>query len=221
MTNSMRIICLMIGYSFGLIQSAYIYGRLHNIDIREHGSQNAGATNALRVLGKKAGAIVFALDVTKAVVAILLVRMLFSYGHSAIFPILVLYTGLGTVLGHNYPVYLKFRGGKGIAVMMGVMVSLSLMHLMAIFVFLLCLVLTRYVSLSSLLMVLVFFMQAIWYSLSPAGVYTVQGFSARIEFLILALILTALPFLTHRKNIARLRDGTERKIGEKERVQKG
>ncbi|GHU63173.1 glycerol-3-phosphate acyltransferase 2 [Clostridia bacterium] len=208
-----RMICLAIGYSLGMVQSAYLYGRIKNIDIREHGSKNAGATNALRILGKKAGVTVFVIDVLKAVLAIFLVRLLFGVGYRNILPVLILYTGLGTVLGHNYPFYLGFKGGKGIAVTMGVVLSLSLRHTPAILAFLICLALSRYVSLSSLVMVVVFFIQAVFFTLTQT--YFIRGIFPKAEFLLLALALAALPFYTHRSNIVRLKAGTEHKMGEK------
>lgn len=108
-----RIICLVIGYAFGLVQTGYIYGRLHGTDIRKFGSGNSGSTNALRVMGKKAGAVVLLGDVAKSVLACLLVRVLFGKSQPDMVPLLVIYAGLGVVLGHNYPFYLKFKGRKG------------------------------------------------------------------------------------------------------------
>ncbi len=110
-----RIICLGIGYLFGIFQTAYIYGRIKGIDIREHGSGNAGTTNALRVLGKKAGLIVFLGDVAKTVLAVLLVRLLFGRRYGDMLPLLGMYAAAGAILGHNFPVQLGFKGGKGIA----------------------------------------------------------------------------------------------------------
>ncbi len=100
-----RLICIIIGYIFGLFQTGYIYGRLHRIDIREHGSGNAGTTNAMRTLGKKAGIITYVGDMLKAVVASFIVRLIFSNSNIDIVT-LILYSGIGVVLGHNFPVYL-------------------------------------------------------------------------------------------------------------------
>lgn len=108
-----RVICLFIGYVFGLFQTAYIYGRMNGIDIREYGSGNAGTTNALRVLGKKAGIIVLLGDVAKTVLAVLLVRILFQRDYGDMLPLLGIYAAAGAILGHNYPVHLGFKGGKG------------------------------------------------------------------------------------------------------------
>ena len=90
-----RIICLLIGYVFGLFQTAYIYGKCHGIDIREHGSGNAGTTNTLRVLGTKAGLVVFAGDVLKCILAILFVRWLFGGAYADKMYLLTMYTAAG------------------------------------------------------------------------------------------------------------------------------
>ena len=112
-----RIIWLVIGYIFGLFQTGYIVGKLHHIDIRQQGSGNAGSTNAVRVMGWKAGLCTFAGDVLKCVLAICLTR--YIYRDTAYAPMLAMYAGVGATLGHNFPFYLKFKGGKGIAVLAG------------------------------------------------------------------------------------------------------
>lgn len=109
-----RLICLAIGYICGLFQTSYIIGRLHKTDIREHGSGNAGTTNALRTFGKKAGAITLLCDCLKCVVAIWIVKALFGKDYGEILPLLSLYAAAGCILGHNFPVYLKFKGGRGL-----------------------------------------------------------------------------------------------------------
>ena len=96
-----RIICVVIGYLFGLFQTGYFYGKAHGIDIRQHGSGNAGTTNALRTLGKKAGAITLLGDAFKCVVAVVATWLLFHNSQADIMPLLNLYTGAGVVLGHN------------------------------------------------------------------------------------------------------------------------
>lgn len=114
-----RLLCLLIGYVCGLFQTSYIYGRMHHMDIREHGSGNAGTTNALRTLGKKAGALTLLGDCLKCVISVLIVRAVFGESQKEILPLLSLYAAAGCILGHNFPFYLKFRGGKGIAASVG------------------------------------------------------------------------------------------------------
>ena len=156
-----RILCVVIGYLFGIFQTGYIYGRLNNIDIREFGSGNAGTTNAMRVLGKKAGIITYVGDMLKALLASLTVRAIFGLALDCstqdIF-MLVLYTGVGVILGHNYPFYMGFKGGKGIAASSGVVISLFDLRLMlvALFVFAGVLLTSKYVSLASMCMMVTF-----------------------------------------------------------------
>ena len=104
-----RVICLLIGYVFGLFQTAYFYGKTKGIDIRKYGSGNAGTTNALRVLGTKAGLIVFAGDCLKCIIAVCITRALFSTGHPENIYLLCLYTGAGAIIGHNFPFYMGGR----------------------------------------------------------------------------------------------------------------
>ena len=105
-----RIICLAIGYVCGLLQSGYLVGKLHHIDIRKSGSGNAGSTNALRVMGWKAGLMTFAGDVLKCFAAVLIVRGL--YHGSNCLALLMMYAGAGVTLGHNFPFYMKFKGER-------------------------------------------------------------------------------------------------------------
>ena len=145
-----RLICVAIGYAFGLIQSGYLYGRINHIDIRQHGSGNAGSTNVLRVMGTKAGAVVFLGDFFKAVAAICLVRVLFASGSDSV-DLLALYAGLGVTLGHNFPFYLRFKGGKGIACMAGIMTAMDFRITLTCFVvFAVVVAVTRYGSLGSI-----------------------------------------------------------------------
>ena len=106
----LRIVCLVIGYVFGMFQTAYILGRSKGIDIREHGSGNAGTTNAMRILGKKAGLIVFLGDLLKSLLALLLVGFLFGESHPEAVYLLKVWTFAGVVLGHDYPFYMNFKG---------------------------------------------------------------------------------------------------------------
>ena len=142
-----RIIALLIGYGFGLFQTGYLYGKSKGIDIRKQGSGNAGTTNSLRVLGWKAGIITFAGDLLKAVFAVLLVKLIFHGTYGADTKVLELYAGFGTVLGHNFPCYLQFRGGKGIACTTGVILAVCPPAVICCAVgFLIIVGITRYIS---------------------------------------------------------------------------
>ena len=118
-----RIMGLVLGYIFGLFPTGVLYGKAHNIDIRKHGSGNAGMTNSLRVLGWKAGVIVFFGDCLKAVAAMAIIWYLFRNQYPDAVKLLELYAGFGAVLGHNFPFYMKFKGGKGIASSVGIVFS--------------------------------------------------------------------------------------------------
>lgn len=108
-----RILAIVVGYLFGLLQTGYLFGHFQHIDIRNYGSGNSGATNALRVMGKKAGAIVFFGDFFKAFIPCIVVRLLLK--NQPINPTLfVFYVGLGVVLGHNFPCYMHFKGERAL-----------------------------------------------------------------------------------------------------------
>ena len=204
----LRVFCLVFGYVFGLFQTGYLYGRMNHIDIRNYGSGNSGTTNALRVLGKKAGLIVFIGDFFNMVLACLLVRIFLKGDPNT--DLYVLYTGLGVVMGHNFPFYLGFKGGKGIASMAGLLVSMDWrVTLVCAAVFLGTVIITRYVSLGSIFVVILFFIQMVLYE--SMGAYQVAP-GSRLEFYALAGVLTGMAIWRHRANIRRLLAGTENKL---------
>ena len=196
-----RAICLVGGYGVGLIQTAYIYGRIKGVDIRKYGSGNAGTTNALRVLGKKAGLIVFLGDFLKGIIACSLTHIILGQlgiGNAYMF---VLYTGLGVVLGHNFPFYMQFKGGKGIAASGGVI-------LLAAFV--ISVVITRYVSVGSLTIMIGFFILYTVFAIH--GDYNFTSNAKMIEGIIMAGIIAGMAVIRHWQNIKRLIAGTENKL---------
>lgn len=203
-----RIICLAIGYVFGLFQTGYIYGKMHNIDIRQHGSGNAGTTNVLRTLGKKAGIIVFFGDAFKTIFACAAARMIFA-DHVDV-DLLALYGGFGAILGHNFPFYLNFRGGKGIAATAGILASTDWrMCVVCGTIFFMTVLLTKYVSLGSILLVIAFFIMAVMFG--SAGDYIISAESLT-EYYLLAAVIMVMAIWRHRANIKRLMNGTENKI---------
>ncbi len=109
-----RIICLVVGYAFGLIQTGFIYSKIKHTDIRNHGSGNAGTTNVLRTFGAKGGAITFLGDFLKAVIPVLIVGFIFREQGIEAVKMYQMYTSLGVVLGHDFPFFMGFKGGKGI-----------------------------------------------------------------------------------------------------------
>lgn len=204
-----RVICLVIGYVFGLFQTAFIYGKLHGIDIREHGSGNAGTTNTLRVLGTKAGLIVLAGDIIKCILAIVVCGSIFGPAHQEEIYLLKLYAAAGAILGHNFPFYLHFKGGKGIAATAGLILSFHIAFLpMGVIIFFGTFFLTHYVSLGSLLVY-----AGLMIEMVVAGQMGLFGASQAVlnEMYIVTALLTALAYYKHRENIARLLKGVERK----------
>lgn len=206
-----RVICVLIGYAFGCIQTAYIVGRImRNIDIRQHGSGNAGTTNTVRVVGRMAGLIVFVSDILKAITAFTVCSLIFGgsgsfvSGDAGILP--GLYAGLGVILGHNFPVVMNFKGGKGVASALGLMLCVNLPAALCTYVcgFTLLLIF-KYISLCSLVMVLLF----------PA---VLLFFAFNIEASVILFLITALTYFMHRGNIKRLIDGNENKFSLKKKT---
>lgn len=209
----LRLVALAIGYVFGIFQTGYIYGKLHGIDIRQQGSGNTGTTNTLRILGKKAGLIAFLGDVIKAIIPILIVKFLFADSFDGDIKVLELYAGLGAVLGHNYPFYLKFKGGKGIATTAGVAFVICPQAIpLCLGVFIICLIFTRYVSLGSIIMAALFIVQ-VWI-FNAIGLLGIAEANI-LEVNILAFIFGAMAIFRHKDNIKRLLNGTENKLGQK------
>lgn len=205
-----RLICLAIGYVFGNFQTAFFYGKLHGIDIREHGSGNAGTTNTLRVLGRKAGAIVFIGDVLKCALALWTTKLLYGSSQADIIYILTLYAAFGTILGHNYPAWLGFRGGKGMACTAGFMFFYHPWMLLAcVFIFATVFLITHYVSLGSLLVYAGFV--AVMAALCFTGSLGALSLAQITELMLLSLVMAAMAYIRHWTNIKRLIKGTESK----------
>lgn len=205
----MRIVCLAIGYVFGLFQTAYIYGKSKGIDIREHGSGNAGTTNALRVLGPSAGLVVLLGDMLKCLIPVLLVGFLFRGQSPEVVYLLKAWTFAGVVLGHDFPFYMGFKGGKGVAVMAGFVFGFHWILIpVGIALFFIPYGITKYVSLGSLLAYLgIFITAAIG---AGRGLFGTPG-SLTAEMAVIIGILAAMSWYRHRANIGRLLSGTERK----------
>lgn len=204
-----RIICIAIGYVFGLFQTAFIYGKLHGIDIRQYGSGNAGTTNTLRVLGTKAGLIVLLGDILKCIFAIVICGIVFDASHPEEIYLLKLYAAAGAILGHNFPFYLNFKGGKGIAATAGLILSFHPAFIpMGVILFFGAFFITHYVSLGSLLVY-----AGLMIEMVVAGQMGLFGSSQAvlIEMYIITALLTILAYYKHRENIKRLIRGEERK----------
>ncbi len=205
-----RIFCLLIGWVFGLFQTAYFYGKSKGIDIRQHGSGNSGTTNALRVLGTKAGLIVFAGDCLKCIIAVTIVRLTFGRSNPDINYLLCLYAATGVILGHNFPPYMGFKGGKGIAATAGLITALHpIFWVPGLLLFFGTFAITHYVSLGSLLVYAGLMIQMVL--CGQLGVFGEMSQAHLNEMYILTAFLTVMAYWKHRENIKRLIGGVERK----------
>lgn len=204
-----RLICIIIGYAFGLFQTAFFYGRAHGIDIREHGSGNAGTTNALRVLGTKAGLIVLLGDCLKCILAVIVCRLIFGESQADKIYLLCIYTAAGAILGHNFPFYMGFKGGKGIAATAGLILSFHPWFIpVGVVLFFGTFFTTHYVSLGSLLVYVGFVTQLIIFGQND---FFKMEQNLLIEMYIVSILLAIMAFWKHRENIKRLLRGEERK----------
>jgi glycerol-3-phosphate acyltransferase PlsY len=194
---------IVASYLIGSIPTSVWLGKIiYKIDVREYGSGNAGATNTFRVLGTKPGMIVFIVDLLKGFLAVNLIYLnpAFPVGSELFTTVQVVY-GIAAILGHIFPIYVGFRGGKGVATLFGAILGISFYPtLIMAGVFFLTLFLTRYVSLSSLLAGISF----------PILVITVFNASAT-SLIIFSILIAVLIILTHQKNIERLINNEESK----------
>lgn len=195
----------ILGYLIGSIPTSYWLGKkFYAIDIREHGSKNSGATNTFRVLGKKLGWIVLVIDVFKGTLASTL-PLFFSelyLGYKDEQLILQLITSFSAVFGHVFPIFADFRGGKGVATSLGIVIGINPIAAgICLLVFLIIFVTSRFVSLGAICASLIF----------PIISYYVVGDDHRI-MIIFTIILSFLVILAHRKNISRLLKGEENKM---------
>lgn len=190
------LLCLVIGYLLGSFSTGILVANKEGHDIRAEGSHNTGASNALRILGLKGGALTFLGDFLKAALAVI-AGLLIGGTYCGMLG------GLGAVLGHNWPLFFEFKGGKGIACSTAVLLILfPWQGAVAAIACLLVIYFTRYISVGSLTMLSVFFLLMLFsMGLWPYGAW--------------AFLLLALGVYRHRSNLQRLRNGTENKLGQK------
>ena len=205
----MNIAFLLISYLIGSIPFSLLIGKLFlNVDVREHGSKNPGATNAIRVLGRKWGVPVFFLDVLKGVVPVLIISL--GAFNDMFHP---LYYGLMAMIGHVYPLFLKFKGGKAVATSFGVFIAYApLLGILAGFSFWLSLKLFGWVSISSTVGA-VFLMGSAWliYAFGPETGALVSWLSpaGEIALPLVGTVGATIILIRHKKNYERLRNKTE------------
>ena len=207
MISIYSVVALVLAYLLGSIPSAVWVGKyFYGIDVREYGSGNAGATNTFRVLGKKAGIPVMLMDILKGWAA---TNLAFLIGvsvtgphHSVQFVNYQLALGITAVMGHLFPIFAGFRGGKGIATLTGMILAVHIQaSLVCILVFLIILLLTRYVSLSSIAAGFTF----------PLSTIFIFHVSVR-SIIVYGMCICVLILVTHQKNIERLMKGKESKV---------
>lgn len=191
-------------YFLGSIPTAVWIGKIrYGTDVREHGSNNAGATNTFRVLGKKAGKVVLGIDVLKGMIAVLLPYFILPYNFTD--PHLThiqLVAAFMAVFGHVFPIFASFKGGKGVATSLGVIVGLQPIAAgICLIVFLLVFIASNYVSLGSITAAFSFAV-LLWFAFP---VYT-------IALPVFGSVLSAIVIIAHRKNITRIREGSENKM---------
>lgn len=201
------IICLIVGYLCGNISTAWLIGKSKNIDFRKVGSGNLGTTNVMRTLGRKYGLLTYFGDFIKVIIPVVMVEYII-FGNQDYGRLLGLITGYGCVIGHCYPFWLHFKGGKGIAAMSAVMAAFDpWIILIGVPLFFIIVFSTKYVSLGSLTIAVLF---PVWVSLREVISEHNPYF---IWMLIVTLLYTVTVFYMHRSNIQRLIEGTENKIG--------
>ena len=204
-----RIVALLIGYCFGMVLMGYLIGKSKHIDLTKVGSGNVGSTNTMRNLGVPAGLITLIWDCFKCVVACFFVWLTyhrFFYDVS----IYMVYAGLGTVLGHDFPCYMHFKGGKGVASTLGFIIALFPMGLpIPACIFIAIVAITRYVSLGSIIGCLSFALEMLvgaYFGLVPF-----EG-SELVEVLVICCFVAGLAIVLHHANIKRLLNGNENKF---------
>ncbi len=198
-----RLICLLIGYGVGCIQTAWMISVLHfRKDIRNYGSGNAGTTNMARVFGAGSGVITLILDISKGVLAVCIAGWIYGFGFAN--TNLRLWAGVGVVLGHNFPFYLKFRGGKGFASSIGVWIAIDFrVFLIAAIPSLIVLFGLQYMSVTALTAMTVAFITTCFLYVGK-----IHG----TEVILLSAFFMVMSFIRHKDNIKRLIQGKENKI---------
>ncbi len=211
-----RILVLIIGYFCGIFLSGYAYSKSKHKDITTMGSGNAGTTNTFRMFGWKAGLITLLGDVSKPIAAIFITWLLFHNREPEGVRLLELYAGFGTIIGHNYPFYMKhFKGGKGIACTGGMMIAFCPIEVpLSLGIFIVVTALTKYVSLGSILGLISFFIQTVVFG--ELGLLNVTS-HYKMEIYILSAVIMIMGIARHHENIRRLLNGNENKFSLKKK----
>ena len=194
----------LVGYLLGSIPTSVWVGKMkYNVDVREHGSKNAGATNTFRVLGKSAGTFVLLVDIFKGATAVLLPFLLcdYSWNDDTLIHLKII-AGISAVLGHIFPLFAQFNGGKGVATSLGIIIGLQPQAaLVCLVIFLVVFISFNYVSLGAII-------AAITFPLVVEFLFNNTNYVLRVFSIILAIAVVA----SHNKNIKRLLNGNENKM---------
>lgn len=210
MTIQQYLLALVVGYLFGNIPNGYLYAKSQGVDIYKEGSGNPGSTNISRTLGKRAGATVLLLDIAKTIIPILAMQMLYKPATADLQTLITLVTGFGAILGHDFPLITRLRGGKGIACTGALIIAFDWRF--AVVLFLLFLVVsytTGYVSVGSIVAV-----SALFVCTAILGAVGMLPFTMLVyhEVLVIVFMIAVLAIWQHRANIVRLRQGKENKF---------
>lgn len=200
------IIVAIIAYFLGSISFSVIFSKkMAGFDVRQKGSGNAGTTNVLRSVGKKAAAITLICDILKGVVAILIAYLVGKIVKDLNNSLLVQIAGIAVIIGHTFPIFFGFKGGKGIATSLGVLLVTNWnIGLICLIFALVLMILTRIVSLGSIAAAILF---PVLVMFMPSNAYIVEG-----NYIVYAIILAVLVVFNHRANVKRLLNGTENKL---------
>ena len=193
-------VCFILGYIFGNIPNGYLYAKSQGVDIYHQGSGNPGSTNVLRTLGKRAGITVLLMDIAKCMVPIFLMILFLKPENEDQKTLILMLTGIGAILGHNFPILPGVKGGKGVACTLGLLCF-----------FILIVLTTKYVSLGSVLSVFVFFLSVLL--MGKSGILFPFSEAIYLPMCGLSLFLALLCLFQHRENMKRLMNGTENKFG--------
>lgn len=199
--SAVYVLVALVAYLIGSISFAIIFSKkFAGFDVREKGSKNAGSTNVLRTVGKKAAALTLICDILKGVVAVLLAMLAANIWSDSDAEVLKYLAGLMAIIGHTFPVYYGFKGGKGVATSLGVLLVVNPQIGIICLVFaLIIMIATRWVSLGSILAAILF---------PILTVFMTDNFAAKIISILIGLLVV----FNHRSNIKRLKEGTENKL---------
>ena len=205
-------VCFILGYIFGNIPNGYLYAKSQGVDIYHQGSGNPGSTNVLRTLGKRAGITVLLMDIAKCMVPIFLMILFWKPANEDQKTLILMLTGIGAILGHNFPILPGVKGGKGVACTGALLIALAPLYTLGLLCFFILIVLTtKYVSLGSVLSVFVFFLSVLL--MGKSGILFPFSEAVYLPMCGLSFFLALLCLFQHRENMKRLMNGTENKFG--------